>query len=231
MLDDRLALGQRREHAQHRDEIRDGPRVDRHAAQRPAPHRDRTFFRYHIRAHFAQNVQHRAVALCRLEVQSLHTDARFAQRAHREEKCRVRPVALDVHALRQIVHLSAGDGIVPAGFFEVDARHAEHLLRHRDVGRGLHIAGHPQHRIGRHSRQRRQQARDILRRDIPRNFEQFPGQFPAANEQIARFFDFHAVFAEDRPQRLQWPLRQSPLHVEHRVRAKDANDREQEPQC
>lgn len=75
-----------------------------------------------------------------------------------------------------------------------------------------------------------QEARDILRRHIPRNFERFTGQFPAASEQISRFFDLHAVFAEDRPQRLQRPLRQSSLHVKHRVRAKDANNRKQKAQ-
>ena len=113
---------------------------------------------------------------------------------------------------------------------DADARHAEHLLRHRDIRRRLHIARHPQRTAARQQRQRRQEARDILRRHIPRNFERFTGQFPAANEQIARFFDFHAVFAEDRPQRLQRPLRQSSLHVKHRVRAEDTNNRKQEAQ-
>ena len=89
MLDDRLALGQRREHAQHRDEIRDGPRVDRHAAQRSAPHRDRTFFRYHIRAHFAQNVQHRAVALSGVTMQARNAYTSGTERTHTQEECGV----------------------------------------------------------------------------------------------------------------------------------------------
>ena len=89
MLDDRLSLGQCREYAQHRDEIGDGARVDRHAAQRSAPHCDSFFLRRDLRAHFAQNVQHRAVALSGVTMQAFNAYASGAERAHAEKECRI----------------------------------------------------------------------------------------------------------------------------------------------
>ena len=54
-----------------------------------APHRDSFFLRRDLRAHFAQNVQHRAVALCGVTMQARNAYASGAERTHTQEECGV----------------------------------------------------------------------------------------------------------------------------------------------
>ena len=72
----RLAVRERGDDAQHRDQIRDGRSVDRDAVQCAAPDGDGIRLRVHIRAEAAQNLQHRTVPLRRRCSQPRDRDAR-----------------------------------------------------------------------------------------------------------------------------------------------------------
>ena len=66
--------------------------------------------------------------------------------------------------------LAAGDGVRPAALLQADAGQAQRVLRHGDVARGLEPARHGERALPRQARQRHEQAGDVLRGHVARQF-------------------------------------------------------------
>ena len=230
ILDPRLPFCDRRNDAQHGNEVGDGCGVDRHAMQCAALDRHGVVVLRDLRSEPAQNVQHAAVALRGLQIQPLDGHALFRQSAHAEKKCRVRPVSLDDRARRQAELLSAEDGVRTAIFREFDFRQPQRVLRHRDIGRGLKRACHRQGALPREVWQRHEQARDVLRGHVARDLIVARFQPTAAQKQVTVFRKCHAVRRQNTIQRGERALGQPSFAVEHRLRAERADDGQQEAQ-
>ena len=194
----RLAVRERGDDAQHRDQIRDGRSVDRDAAQHAAPNGDGILRLAHIRAEAAQHIQHRAVALRRVGRKARDRDAGGRERAHRQEKRSVRPVALHMAPGREARRLAAGDGVRPLPLLQADAGQAQRVLRHGDVARGLEPARHGERALPRQARQRHEQAGDVLRGHVARQRIGTGPQPAAGVQQRAGAPDGHAVRREHR---------------------------------
>ena len=131
---------------------------------------------------------------------------------------------------REARRLAAGDGVRPAALLQADAGQAQRVLRHGDVARGLELTRHGERALPRQTRQRHEQAGDVLRGHVARQFVSTGPQLPGNVQQRTVAPDGHAVRREHRVERRQRPLRQAPLHVEGHVRTERAHDRQQEAQ-
>ena len=97
---------------------------------------------------------------------ALDGHALFRQRTHAEEKRRVRPVALDDRALRQMTSLLTGNRPHRPHFGDGQLGKLKCILRHGDVSRGFQRAGHHKKTVSDQQRQRHEKARNILRGHI-----------------------------------------------------------------
>ena len=132
---------------------------------------------------------------------------------------------------REARRLAAGDGVRPATLLQADAGQAQRVLRHGDVARGLELTRHGERALPRQTRQRHEQAGDVLRGHVARQFVSTGPQLPGSVQQRTVAPDGHTVRREHRVERRQRPLRQTPLHAEGHVRAERAHDRQQKAQC
>ena len=193
VFDSRLPLCDRRDDAQHGDEVGDGCSVDRHAMQCAAPDRHGVSVLGDFRAEPAQNVYHAAVALRGLQIQPLDGHALFRQRTHAEEERRVRPVALDDRALRQMTSLLTGNRPHRPHFGDGQLGKLKCILRHGDVSRGFQRAGHHKKAVSDQQRQRHEKARNILRGHIACDRIVSPDQLSTAIQQVAVLAERHAM--------------------------------------
>ena len=161
--------------------------------QRAAPDRHGVAVLRDFRAEPAQNVQHAAVALRGLQIQPLDGHALFRQRTHAEEERRVRPVALDDRALRQMTSLLTGNRPHRLHFGDGQLGKLKCILRHGDVSRGFQRAGHHKKAVSNQQRQRHEKARNILRGHIACDRIVSPNQLSTAIQQVAVLAERHAM--------------------------------------
>ena len=113
---------------------------------------------------------------------------------------------------------------------QADAGQAQRILRHGDVARGFESAGHGEGALPRQTRQRHEQAGDVLRGHVARQCI-IPGtKLPADVKQRTVAPEGHAVRCKHRVEWGQRALRQPPLQVKGHVRAECPRDRQQKAQ-
>ena len=126
--------------------------------------------------------------------------------------------------------LPARDAEAVVYFFDPNAREAQRVQRHIDIARRLQLPGDVQCAAARKTRQRHQQAGDVLRRNAAGKRISSALELPPHIQERAFPPERHTVRRKLRVQRCKRALREPPLHTEHSLRAQRAADWQQEAQ-